>query len=176
LLADHIPLRADMLIGIGEEVLITRPGLFGPQPTEIAEIVFASLKHRLMAHTAEDLTTYVIESMGEDRPAPLNFSDIKSGFVLQFNEAFELDIQTLQSEVEKLIEADLDVKPYDNRHIKFGDIIYPCSGPRIHSKSTGKVKGFKLKNLEYDSKTGLYLLAGIVGEESSQFDLSHYNG
>ena len=34
--------NADLLIGIGEEVIVTRPSLFGPLPDNIAEIAFRS--------------------------------------------------------------------------------------------------------------------------------------
>ena len=35
--------NAHLLIGIGQEVIITRPTLFGPKPNEITEIVFKSI-------------------------------------------------------------------------------------------------------------------------------------
>ncbi len=34
------------LIGVGEEVIITRPGVFGPESKEIGNIVFDSIKYR----------------------------------------------------------------------------------------------------------------------------------
>ena len=47
--------NANLLIGVGEQVLIARPNIFGPEPEEIREAVYKSLPYRLMAHTAEDL-------------------------------------------------------------------------------------------------------------------------
>ncbi len=172
LLAGHIDLRADLLIGVGEEVMITKPGVFGPKVNEIKEIVFNSLLDRLMAHTAEDLTTYILETMDIKRPAPYYHSDIKSGFVLQFKKKPEVEIEAVESKVNELIKQDLSVKPYDEEHIKFGDVIYLCNGPRIHVKSTAKIKNFKLHQLKYDSKDDFYLLAGVAGKERSQFALS----
>lgn len=51
--------NADLMIGIGEEVIVTRPSLFGPLPQNIADIVYKSLIYRKMAHSAEDLYGYV---------------------------------------------------------------------------------------------------------------------
>lgn len=172
LLAKQLDLRADLLIGVGEEVMITRPGVFGPEVDEIKKIVFKSLSDRLMAHTAEDLTTYILETMDIKRPAPYYHSDIKSGFVLQFEEKPEVEIKEVESRVSELIKQDLVVKPYDEEHIKFGDVVYLCNGPRIHVKSTAQINSFTLHELKYDTKTDLYLLAGVVGKERSQFELS----
>lgn len=47
---DEIKMNAEVLIGIGEEVIVTRPNIFGPLPKDIAEIVFKSIKLRRMAH------------------------------------------------------------------------------------------------------------------------------
>jgi hypothetical protein len=48
--------RPEILVGIGEEVIVTRPNIFGPEPQDIVDIVSKSIKYRKMAHTAEDLT------------------------------------------------------------------------------------------------------------------------
>ena len=47
--------NADLLIGIGEEIVVTRPRIFGPEPQEIAAMVHKSLPYRLKDHSAEDL-------------------------------------------------------------------------------------------------------------------------
>ena len=47
--------NANLLIGMGEEIIITRPTIFGPLPNEIYDIVAKSVDYRRMAHTAEDL-------------------------------------------------------------------------------------------------------------------------
>ena len=173
LLAKSLELHSDLLIGIGEEVLITRPGVFGPQPAEIKDIVSKSIIYRQMAHTAEDLTVTKVleEEMGIQRPT--SYGDVKSGFVLQFEEKPELDFEKLEKRVQELIAKDLTISFHDDQHIKLGADIYPCSGPRIHVNSTGEVENFKLiKDLKQDPNTKRYLLAGLVGTERSQFQLS----
>lgn len=39
-------MNAEILIGVGEEVIVTRPNIFGPLPHDIYEIVFKSIKYR----------------------------------------------------------------------------------------------------------------------------------
>ena len=51
--------NADLLVGIGEEIIITRPNMFGPLPENIASIVHKSVAYRKMAHTLEDLCVYL---------------------------------------------------------------------------------------------------------------------
>ncbi|MBM7624848.1 alanine-tRNA synthetase second additional domain-containing protein [Sporohalobacter salinus] len=175
LLADHLEVEADLLVGIGEEVLTTRPGVFGPHPKEIADIVFKSIKYRRMAHTAEDLTSKILEEeMGVEKST--YHSDVKSGFVLQFEEKpeSEFDFDDLEARLKEIIAANKTVKFHDREHIKIGDEIYSCGGPKIHVKKTGDIKNFRLiKELKYDPKAERYLLAGLVGEERSQFKLSN---
>ncbi|MBM7624849.1 alanine-tRNA synthetase second additional domain-containing protein [Sporohalobacter salinus] len=173
LIADHLRMDADLLVGIGEEVLITRPGVFGPPSEEIVEIVFNSIKYRRMAHTAEDLTSKVLEEeMGVEKPT--YHSDVKSGFVLQFDKKPEFDFEQLEARVKETIDNDLPVSFHDENSINVGEDIYFCTGPRIHVNKTGDINYFRLiKELKYDSKVDRYLLAGFVGKERSQFELSH---
>lgn len=172
LLAEHLELAADLLVGIGEEIVITRPGVFGPWPEEIAEIVFETIRYRRMAHTAEDLITKILWE--EDLEKPTLHSDVKSGFVLQYEEKPDFDISELENKVKELIAEDIVINAHDETHIKVGEKIYSCRGPRIHVKRTGEIENFKLiKEFKYDPKTGNYLLAGLVGTERSQFELSH---
>jgi tRNA A37 threonylcarbamoyladenosine biosynthesis protein TsaE len=172
LLAKHLELDVELLIGIGEEVIITRPGVFGPWSEEIAEIVFNTIRYRRMAHTAEDLITKILWE--EDLERPTLHSDVKSGFVLQYEEEPDFDIGELEDKVKRLIAENIVINAHDEAHIKVGENIYSCRGPRIHVKRTGEIENFKLiKEFKYDSKTGNYLLAGLVGTERSQFELSH---
>ena len=46
--------NANLLIGVGEEIIITRPTIFGPEPQEVYQRAYDSLPYRLMPHTAED--------------------------------------------------------------------------------------------------------------------------
>lgn len=173
LIAEYLRQDADLLVGIGEEVLITRPGVFGPQPEEIVEIVLNSIKYRRMAHTAEDLTSKVLEEeLGVEKPT--YHSDVKSGFVLQFDERPEFDLEELETRVKEIIDKNLPVSFHDESSINIGEDTYSCTGPRIHVNKTGDINYFRLiKELKYDAKIGRYLLAGFVGEERSQFELSH---
>lgn len=171
LIESYLTVSPEMLIGIGEEVLVTRPGVFGPNSEEIAKIVYKSIKYRRMAHTAEDLTAMAIEKRGYHRP-PLH-SDVKSGFVLQFDEKPDFSIEEIEEEVIENIERDLKVSYCDDQHINIGGNKYICTGPRIHVRRTGQVEGFQLlSEFKVDPKTGFYLLAGLVGDERSQFQLS----
>ncbi|MFP4017300.1 MAG: alanine-tRNA synthetase second additional domain-containing protein [Halanaerobiales bacterium] len=171
LIEKYLNISPEMLIGIGEEVLVTRPGVFGPFSEEIKKIVLKSIKYRRMAHTAEDLTAMVIEKKGYMRP-PLH-SDVKSGFVLQFNEEPGFTIEEIEEEVKELIDKNIKVSFHDDEHINIGDIKYTCTGPRIHMRRTGQIEGFRLiHEYKIDPRTGYYLMAGQVGEEYSQFQLS----
>lgn len=168
----HMNLRPDLLVGVGEEVLVTRPGVFGPTAKEISEIVFKSIDMRRMSHTAEDLTSMVIEELGFERP-PFH-ADVKSGFILEFEEIPNLSLTEVEERVLEYIEKDISVCYSDEEHIKMGDFHYHCTGPRIHVRKTGDIKNFRLfKEFKYDSRDRLYLLAGFVGDEvQSQFQLS----
>lgn len=170
LIADQIGLKPQVLIGIGEEVLITRPGLFGPVPEEIKNIVYKSLRYRKMAHTAEDLTSLVIDHLGFETP-PMH-SDVRSGFILHFDELPDFNIEDIQAGVEKYIAEDLPVTYIDDGHIALGDTEYSCTGPRVHVRRTGDIRGFRLlPDFFHDPQTRRYLLAGLVGEQRSQFEL-----
>ncbi|MGM0420429.1 MAG: alanine-tRNA synthetase second additional domain-containing protein [Bacillota bacterium] len=171
LIEPHLSIEPALLVGIGEEVLVTRPGVFGPTAAEIGKIVFKSIKFRRMAHTAEDLTALAIENRGYMRP-PLH-SDVKSGFVLQFNEQPDFEIEEIEAEVNEMIAQNSKVNYLDDEHIKVGDVKYVCTGPRIHMSKTGDIEGFQLlPEFKVDPRTGFFLLAGLVGNERSQFQLS----
>lgn len=151
--------NADLLIGVGEEIIITRPNLFGPEPKNIAEIVYGSINYRRMAHSAEDLC---VHCMGLDTKEER--SDVKHGFVLEFDEKPDFSIENLEADVKKMIAEDIPISLYDEDHIAIGDYIMPCQGPRIHVKSTGDIKDFFLvPKFVYDVKSETYLLIGQVG-------------
>ncbi|WP_350342600.1 alanine-tRNA synthetase second additional domain-containing protein [Proteinivorax tanatarense] len=171
LLYPHLGFNAEVLIGVGEEVIITRPGVFGPEAKEIGDIVFNSIKYRKMAHTAEDLTSLVLMDMGFDRPT--YHSDIKHGFVLEFKTKPNIDLIELEQKVKELIDANLSISHHDDEHINIGeDIVFPCTGPRIHVKKTGDISGFYLiKDFKWDTLNQQYLLAGLIGSEQSGLEL-----
>ena len=162
-----LPRNADLLIGIGEQIIISRPNMFGPEPGEFASVVHASLPYRLMAHTAEDLCEM---HMDHDMVISCKHDDIHHGFVLDFQDTPpQLDIFALERAVLEDIAADLPVTYADESHIAVGDRRHLCSGPRTHVSSTGKIKGFCLcPEIVFDEQQKRYLLIGFVGDSSKE--------
>ena len=158
--------NANLLIGAGEQILITRPNLFGPEPDEIKKVVYDSLPYRLMAHTAEDLCEHCLPPEDFKR---CGHSDIKHGFVITFPEKEpSFDIGDLEKKVNEMINKNMTVTYHDHDHVCIGDIVHPCTGPRMHVSSTGMIKDFHLLNeFIYDRMTNSYLLVGYVGHDSS---------
>lgn len=155
--------NADLLIGIGEEVIVTRPSLFGPLPDNIADIVFNSLIYRKMAHSAEDLFGYCVKDI--ERPSYTR-SDIKHGFMINYAQKPPFDLEEIEAKMLDLIGQDLPIVPYDEEHIKIGDCVMPCTGPLMHVESTGKIENFALvKEFYYESKFREYVVAGTIGHK-----------
>ncbi|MDY4611010.1 MAG: alanine-tRNA synthetase second additional domain-containing protein [Sphaerochaetaceae bacterium] len=159
--------NAHLLIGIGEEVIITRPTLFGPEPQDIANIVFKSLPYRLMTHTAEDLCSYLMQEQGCD--SNYLHADVRHGFILSFLKKPDIDLNLLEKRVNEAIAQDIPVSYKDDHHIMIGDKLWVCSGPRFHVKSTKEIGRFTLsKELFLEPITERYLLVGVVGEFGEQ--------
>lgn len=165
LLYPLLKINSAVLIGVGEEVLVTRPGVFGPEPQEIADVVYKSIQYRKMAHTAEDLTSKILVEMGYDRPQ--FHSDIRHGFLLEFQEEPDFDLDYVEDRVKEIIAQDIEIHYHDEDHIRIGKrSIFPCSGPRIHVSRTGDIQGFRLqKEFRWDSVLEKYYLAGRVGSD-----------
>lgn len=164
--------NADLLIGVGGEIIVTRPTIFGPEPQDIAKRVFHSIKIRKMAHSAEDLVEYFLP---EDISFNCEHGDVLNGFIILFHSKPYIDIKELEDSVNKMIDEDIPITYYDEKHVKIGDYIHPCSGPRIHVESTGKIENFKLlPELYYDNSKKVYMLVGIVGNsiDNSYKDLN----
>lgn len=162
--------NADVLVGMGGEVIVVRPTLFGPRPQELYDVVCKTLKFRKMAHTAEDLTEYVLQ---EDYNFSRNFAhrDVYRGFVLEFSQNFEFDLDELEQKILALIAKGINVSYVDEEHILMGDKLRVCTGPRTHVKNTEMIENFRLiKPLKYDPKTNTYLLIGLVGPENDTLD------
>ena len=174
LLYQYLKINADIMIGIGEEIIVTRPNLFGPLPKDIYNVVFESLKNRKMTHSAEDLTTLVL--MNDYKiPFKVMNSEVRCGFVLNFNEKPEIDLYALEEKVQALIDKGLDISYYDENHIQIGDgDIIHCTGPRIHVRNTAEIINFKLlKEIKYDHSLNMYALVGVVGDRN--IDLENLN-
>lgn len=158
-----LPRNADIIIGVGEEVIVTRPNLFGPIPGDIASIVYASIDKRKMAHTAEDITGYFLE---QEYKEPYEHADVRHGFILCFHDKPNLDLNKLEKQVQDLIDKDVQVSFHDDTHVKIGDFTYFCTAPRNHIKSTGKISGFTLmKEMPYDAKLQRYLVVGLIDQK-----------
>lgn len=165
------PRNADLLIGVGEEVMVTRPNIFGPLPEDIAAIVHKSIRYRKMAHSAEDITEYFLPE-GIEHHA---HSDVKHGFVLCFLDKPDIDIEALEKKVKDLIAQDIPITFHDEQHIRIGDAVKECSGPRNHVRTTGQIEGFTMvKHIPFDPVSRYYMLIGLVGQTSeiqSLYDL-----
>ncbi|MDD3109938.1 MAG: alanine-tRNA synthetase second additional domain-containing protein [Eubacteriales bacterium] len=159
-------INASLLIGIGDEIIVCRPTIFGPEPNDIAHTVFASIKYRRMAHTAEDLTEHVLLSRIVGK---YSHGDVRRGFLLRFDRAVVLDIPDIQREVQEMINQDMPIAYKDDQHIYIGSILHRCTGPRMHVPSTGKVENFRfLSGLQYDNTDESYLLVGLVGQDAPE--------
>jgi len=160
--------NAHVLVGVGEEVIIARPDIFGPYPEEIKDIVSNSLYYRKMAHSAEDITLKILEQMGVATAD--DHGDVRHGFMLCYSEKPQVDLALLERLVQEVIAQDQVISPVESSSISVGDEILKCTGPRIHVRSTGEIKNFRLlKDYFYDSLTGEYGIVGLVGEEPKSF-------
>lgn len=164
--------NADLLVGIGEEVIITRPNMFGPLPQNIANIVHKSVKYRKMAHTLEDLCVFFMgDKYAQDGPR----SDVRHGFVLEFEEKPDVDLYEIERKVKEVVAQDLPVSYHDERHVQIGDWVLECLGPRMHASSTGKIENFTLvKEFHQNPKNGYYMLIGLMGKNQAD-DIRDFN-
>ena len=163
LIYETLGVNADLLIGVGEEIVITRPTLFGPEPKEVYDIVYHSLPYRLMAHTAEDLCEFLMPPQWMEK---CQHGDVHHGFILSFRgEKPDIDIRELEKKANDAIAQDLPVEYVDESHIRIGGNLHSCTGPRTHVRSTGEIKNFcLLYDFVYDKMHDQYLLVGCVGE------------
>ena len=162
LLYRALGMNADIIVGIGEEIIVTRPTIFGPIPQSIYEIVHQSLTFRKMAHTAEEAVVQALESGFGITTDDFYSSDMRNGFVLKFPKEPIVD-ERLESLSQEILSQNLDVSYYDEDHIKMGDRIIFCDGARFHVNNTSEIKSFALyKKLKVDPKTKVYNLMGVI--------------
>lgn len=159
--------NADLIVGIGEEIIISRPTLFGPQPSSIYNIVHESLKYRKMAHSAEEITISILNDLYEIPEKDYFFSDVRNGFVLNFFEKPGIDLERLEILIKEKISQNLSISYYDEDHIQIGDRVIPCDGPRFHVKNTSEIDHFELvSEFIYDQSTQSHCLIGLVDNET----------
>lgn len=163
--------NAQILFGIGEEVIVSRPGVFGPFPEIIRDIVNRTIKFRLMAHSAEDITTMVLERDYNLKRRILH-SDVKHGFVINFPEKPDINLPELEQKVRDIINQHLPIEAVGADHIQIGEASIFCTGIRTHVQNSGQIENFRLvKQLRYHPIFQEYMLIGRVGhEESAGYD------
>lgn len=106
----------------------------------------------------------ILEEMGLEKPEV--HSDIKHGFVLELPGKPDIDLDLVEERVRQIIQADLPIGFCDEDHIRLGESLYPCTGPRIHMKRTSEIRNFRLlKEFRFDPIQKLYTIAGVVGDE-----------
>lgn len=159
--------NADLLIGVGEEIVITRPNVFGPEPQYIYDIVYRSLPYRLMAHTAEDLCEFC---MPPDEMKRCKHDDVRHGFVIAFREHKpSFDLAALETQVRSMIAEGIPITYADENHIHIGTQRHPCTGPRTHVTNTAQITNFSLlHDFVYDRMEDRYLMIGTVGEKAQE--------
>lgn len=157
--------NADVIVGIGEEIIVARPSLFGPQPDSIYRIVHESLRYRKMAHSAEEVTTDLLHEVFDIKEEEYYFSDIRNGFVIKFHRKPDIDLERLAVLIEERIAQNLDISYYDEDHIMLGEKIMTCDGPRFHVSNTSEIENFTLvKEFIYDPASKTYCMVGVVDD------------
>ena len=159
--------NANLLVGVGEQVMVVRPNILGPEPEEIRNTVYESLPYRLMAHTAEDLCEICMSEFDRER---CGHDDVRHGFAIYFPDTPpDIDIPALEAQVNEMIQKNLAVSYVDDSHISVGDTIHKCNGPRIHVHHTGQIENVHLMHhFLYDRFKRRHLLVGCVGEGSEE--------
>ena len=170
LLYPILTINADVIVGVGGEVIVVRPTVFGPIPDEVVGVVLQTLKFRKMAHTAEDLTTRILTSKYGFSP-DFAHRDVHHGFVLEYEVPKYVDLKAVETEVKQIIDEGVTVSYLDEGHIRIGDDSCQCSGPMIHVKNTEEIENFRLLHeYKYDPKTNTYLIIGVVGSGVHKLD------
>ena len=172
LLYPHLKFNAQIILGIGEEVVVARPNVFGPDPEAIKEIVYRTVKYRKMAHSAEDITSLIL-SKEYGYQIPVQHSDVKHGFVIGFASPPGINMAKLEHDVLEVIARDVPIVPADEGHIRIGNEVMECTGVRTHVKSSSQIESFRLlPELRFNPITQEHLLVGIVGDtrEAAGFD------
>lgn len=172
---EYLEINAELLIGVGGEVIVTRPDVFGPEPQDIASNVYKSFIYRKMAHTAEDLTDLVLsQTFGINQPH--SHGDVKHGFIMQYETKPDIDLPALAKGVQALIDKDAEILPIGEKTLLIdGQYRRNCSGVMLHVKRAGEITHFRLlKEIKYDPFQNRYLLVGLVGDKTSRDDDLNY--
>lgn len=169
----HLNFNAQIILGVGEEVVVARPNVFGPHPDAIRDIVYRTVKYRKMAHSAEDITSLIL-ARDYGYPIPTLHSDVKHGFVISFAEVPNIDLKKLEADIRAMIAQDLPIAPADEDHIRIGDEVMECTGVRTHVGSSGQIEAFRLlPALKFNPIDRRHLLVGIVGDPQEEAGFDH---
>lgn len=170
LIYDQLGYNAQVLFGIGEEVRVYRPSIFGPSPHAVKKRTEEGLRYRQMTHSAEDLVQFILSRDHGFVPSVLH-SDVRHGFVIGFPQKPDMDLNSIEQKVLEMISQDIPITPDKGDYIRAGNSKIYCTGKRIHVKSAGQIENFRLvKEFIYDKISGQYLLVGIVGNRTGQDD------
>ena len=163
LIYDALGYNAHLLFGIGEEVIVARPNVFGPLPRRIKTVVDKTIRFRLMAHSAEDITSHILATEYHYQ-RPVLHSDVKHGFVIKFKDKPDIDLHELEAKVLDVINRDVPIGSAGENRIRIGAWDMFCTGTRTHVKTSGQIENFHLlKEYVYEPLSKDYLLVGIVG-------------
>ncbi len=179
LLFPALKMPADLMVGIGEEIIVVRPTVFGPSPQSLYDIVHVTLRARKMAHTIEDVTIQLLlDEFNVSRKAFYS-SDIKNGFLLRFYQPLDIDLHKLSDRIHERLCENLSVHYKDEDHIVLGDSVMACDGPRLHLQNTAEAENFQLvPELIKDDKTNTWCLVGLLrqgGEDVSSLNSFQFN-
>jgi hypothetical protein len=159
-------MNAELLVGIGEEIIIARPNVLGPYPEDIYKSIEGTCAYRKMAHSAEDITGYMLKEEYGYYPPEIH-SDFPHGFVIEFQQKPAFDIKELEEKVRGIIKKGINIKQIDEKNIFFLNKKYPCAGPRTHVNNSREIVNFRLmKKFFYDPLTGSFKLVGLVGRRA----------
>jgi len=166
-LYDALGYNAQILFGIGEEIIVARPNVFGPFPAAIKTVVEKTIKYRLMAHSAEDITGFILQR-DYNYQFPIHHSDVKHGFVISFPQKPDIVPAELEAKVREIIRQNVPIQPAGENQISIGGHVLPCTGTRTHVKRSGEIEDFRLvKEFAYHPILKEYMLVGIVGPQES---------
>lgn len=175
LLYPALGVNADMIVGIGEEIIVTRPNIFGPLPQSIYEIVSKSLHFRKVAHTIEDITILILNTEFGIERKRIFTTDMRNGFIIHSREKLELDFYKLTERVKEEIAKNLVICCCDEDHIMIGDKRMECSFPRLHINNTSNIKEFTIiKRFIPDPRTNTYCIVGLLSNDDN-IDISNLN-
>lgn len=165
---------ADLIVGIGEEIIVTRPSIFGPEPDEVHQIVYNSIRYRQMAHTAEDLCERYLKP--EDMGKAVH-GDVKKGFLLMFKGYKpDVDLDEMERGVIEDIKKGMPVSFVDESHVMIGEEKHYCTGPRTHVKNTNLIQDFHLvKPMIYDKAHDTWIICGRVCPDPENLKIKALN-